>query len=422
MTKKCSFVVLLTCWLVLALTGSAWAASIKYTGPLRQGDRGTQVAYLQQALAQKGLFPANLVTGYYGSITRGAVQKLEKNYGLPVDGRVAQAEWSILFGSSSVTPKNKRLVLGYYTTDYPGDKESYQDLATYADYIDQIATFDCWVNENGYLQGMPSAEALALSRQKDVGMQLLVHNFIGGGFAGDFILQVLENPRSRQTLVREIVYVVNKYNLAGVNIDFEGIPPRGRQAYTTFVRELAGRLVTQDRLLTLSVPAKSADNPANSWSGAYDYAALGQMVDYLAIMSYDQHWSGGAPGPVASLPWVVSVLDYATKVVPSNKILLGIGCYGYDWPEYKLGRAVKWKDMPGLIAKTAQPQWSDQYSVPYLVYWQGGVKHQVWFENKYSLAIKLQLLSNYNLGGIAIWRLGYTDDQFWQTVAAGLRR
>ncbi|MGQ9558267.1 MAG: glycosyl hydrolase family 18 protein [Desulfurispora sp.] len=420
MTRRCGFVVLLACWLVMIMSGTARASTL-FSGPLKPGDRGTQVAYLQQALARQGLFPAQLITGYYGSITRGAVQNLEKKYGLPVDGRVAQAEWSILFGTSAVAPKNKRLVLGYYTTDYPGDQASYQDLATYAGYIDQIATFDCWVNENGYLQGVPSADALKLSRQKNVGMQLLVHNFMNGGFAGDFILRVLENPRSRQTLVREIVYVVNKYSLAGVNIDFEGIPPRGRQVYTTFVRELAGRLAGEGRLLTLSVPAKSADNPYNSWSGAYDYAALGQLADYLAIMTYDQHWWGGAPGPVASLPWVVSVLDYATAVIPAQKVLLGIGCYGYDWPEQRVGRAVKWKDMPALIARTAQPQWSEQYSVPHLVYWQGGVKHQVWFENKYSLAIKLKLLSSYNLGGIAVWRLGYTDAQFWQTVAAGLR-
>jgi len=55
--------------------------------------------------------------------------------------------------------------------------------------------------------------------------------------------------------------------------------------------------------------------------------------------------------------------------------------------------------------------------VPYLIYWKNGVRHQVWFENRYSLAIKLGMVKNYNIGGIAFWRMGFEDDSFWETLA-----
>ena len=54
----------------------------------------------------------------------------------------------------------------------------------------------------------------------------------------------------------------------------------------------------------------------------------------------------------------------------------------------------------------------------YLIYYdQRGYRHEVWFENRFSLALKLDLANRYDLAGIAVWRLGFEDYSFWQTVA-----
>jgi hypothetical protein len=44
-----------------------------------------------------------------------------------------------------------------------------------------------------------------------------------------------------------------------------------------------------------------------------------------------------------------------------------------------------------LTSKYRGVRWNDYYASPYLVYYEKGVKHEVWFENKYSLRIKLDL-------------------------------
>jgi spore germination protein YaaH len=214
---------------------------------------------------------------------------------------------------------------------------------------------------------------------------------------------------------------VDKYNFSGVNIDLEGIPAYGRQSYTDFLRELGAVLREKNKLLTVAIPAKTYDNAKDHWSGAYDYKAIGKLADYVVIMSYDEHWFGGAPGPVASLPWVTKVIEYGVNTIPRSKILMGIGCYGYDWPASGQGKAITWKAMDGLVKMYGNVLWDDNNSVPHLVYWKGGKKHNVWYENSYSLAIKLKLVNSYNIGGIAIWRLGYEDQSFWETVSKQLK-
>lgn len=394
---------------VMAQTGNQAA--------LKVGSRGEKVSELQYLLQRAGFFPAGQkITGYYGWITYGAVTALEKKNGLPVDGQVGNDEWNILYAS-----KSSRVVLGYYTVDYPGDRLSHNSLINYNHLIDQVAMFDYGIDARGYLGGNPSTEGIDLAKKSGVKALMVVHNFSGGTFdrqAGNSAISVKAN---RQNLVKEIMYLVKKKGYDGVNIDIEGISGYCRDDFNAFLEELSGRMNAESKLLTVAVPAKTVDDYNNNWSGAFDYKTIGRLADYVVIMSYDEHWGGGPAGPVASLPWVTRVMDYAVKTIPSQKILMGIGCHGYDWPQGQTGKAVKWRDIPAL-SRYGSVSWNNYYSVPYLTYWKNGVKHQVWFENRYSLAIKLGLVENYNLGGIAFWRMGFEDPSFWQTIEAKLDR
>jgi spore germination protein len=49
-------------------------------------------------------------------------------------------------------------------------------------------------------------------------------------------------------------------------------------------------------------------------------------------------------------------------------------------------------------------------------YWQGGVKHEVWFQDERSIAAKCALVHKHKVAGIAIWAIGYGGSSFWQTI------
>ena len=58
-------------------------------------------------------------------------------------------------------------------------------------------------------------------------------------------------------------------------------------------------------------------------------------------------------------------------------------------------------------------EWDDAAKVPHFKYG----AHEVWFENADSAKQKLDLVSKYNIAGIAIWRLGQEDPKLWDVIS-----
>lgn len=328
---------------------------------------------------------------------------------------------AMFFPSPADAGKAKPVVMGYYSKDWYTDHDSYNALAKYHNHLNFAATFTARINNNGQLvvDFLPS-EGISLAKKKGVKPLLVVHN-IHKGMDTAAASAVLGDPQKRWRLATNIASFVKKHGYAGVNIDLEAVPVKNRDDYSKFLWELQGLLKPGGYLLTVAVPAKNSPQWNNSWSGAYDYKEIGKAVDYVMLMTYDEHWFGGQAGPIASLPWVQSVLDYAVSQMPSQKVLLGLAAYGYDWSPGKT-RSVKWKDVNGLVQQTgATVQWDNASSSPYFYYWTGSQKHQVWFENKYSLGIKLGLVKTYKLGGVGLWRMGFEDEAFWNTLHTKLK-
>ena len=133
-------------------------------------------------------------------------------------------------------------------------------------------------------------------------------------------------------------------------------------------------------------------------------------------MTYDEHYSGGSPGPVASYPWVEKVIKYALRHFAPDKIILGIAAYGYDW-RWGSGKALTYSAIQKLIdSHKIFPKWHNLYRTPYFTYRSWGINHEVWYENRYSTVAKMELVRNYGLKGVAVWRLGYEDPAIWTAI------
>jgi spore germination protein YaaH len=384
-------------------------------GNLRLGDRGPDVTLLQTKLKVAGFYQGEKVSGYFGLNTLFAVSKFEKANRLRVDGIVDAEEWIALQKLTAIpADKLKKMVLGYYTVDYTGDKLSYNSLDKYSSYIDTVATFSFKVNRDGSLTGEVPQDALKLAKERSVETLLLVHN-IGQPIDSDAAHYALSVAENRSRLEANIMSKVKANGYNGVNIDIEALPPGDRQYYNIFLKELGDQLHKENLLLTVSIPAKTFDSTNDSWSGAYSYKDIGQLVDQAMIMTYDEHWFGGSPGPIASVPWINKVMDYAVEVMPREKIFLGVAAYGYDWSSQGT-RAVRWNQVNDLVKNSGNVIWDNTNSVPCVIYYKNGVRHELWFENNYSLRFKLETVKSYNVSGIAIWRLGFEDDSFWKMV------
>jgi spore germination protein YaaH len=77
-----------------------------------------------------------------------------------------------------------------------------------------------------------------------------------------------------------------------------------------------------------------------------------------------------------------------------------------------------------LLEKTAKEHWDSDALSPYITYTEGGKIQTIYYENSRSLSYKLDLVNETNMGGIAIWALGYegSSRELWDVIDHKLHR
>ena len=316
------------------------------------------------------------------------------------------------------TPAGDMTVLGYYT----GSSSSLASATSAQTAVTAVSMDIMLVNADGSLTGALSNQVMDSDTALGRNSYICLSNFGSSDFDpaiahGAMVTHLADTLDSIATLAEST-------GLTGVNIDFEGIYPSDRDAYSAFVQALAGRLHAVHAKLLLSVPAKTLDDPNDDWSWPYDYHAIGQYADVIQVMTYDEHVPGYGAGPVSGSDWMRAALVYAESQIPAAKILLGLPAYGYDWNlTTGGGSAVTWKNIPALLASThAVEQWDSASDSPYIDYVaQDSSQHQVWYENTRSIKLKSHLAVSLGIGGVSMWALGYEDATFWNAVEAGLK-
>ncbi len=324
-----------------------------------------------------------------------------------------------------VHPKSGRYVAAWMPTDWDTDNARASFEAN-LDYIDEISPVWYEMRSNGTLNVLGGGRDQTLVDAAHAAGVLVLPS-ITNGFDPDRTGYVLRNPERRAQFVRRILDEVEEYNYDGVDIDFEGMPAAERDVFTAFVRELADGLHERGLLLAIAIHARTSDAGGAPGAQAQDWYAIGQAVDRFRLMTYDYHWSGGGPGPVAPIYWCQEVIEYAKTQVDPSKIELGVPFYGYDWVANS-GWPVTWLDIQELIEiykpKVSLLERDSQGEVAESTFTyrdREGV-HTIWYASRRSLEAKLDLVQRYDLAGIAIWRLGGEDPQYWEAIHEKLAR
>jgi chitinase len=239
----------------------------------------------------------------------------------------------------------------------------------------------------------------------------------------------LGSATAMQKATQAIVAAVKSAGGDGVNLDFEFVPGSARAQFVSFVQGMTSAMHA-----TIPGSDVSIALPGVSYPG-YDITALAAACDTLMIMSYDFHYAGSDPGPVAPLAdsseWRAgsqssSVTLFKSQVANAKQLVLGLPLYGYDYEASSstvpgthvagtTATAVEWKNCPSLAAVYGR-KWDAASSTPYLVYQQAGAWRQLWYEDVESLGLKIDLVVASDIGGIGLWNLTYADESFWGVV------
>jgi spore germination protein len=242
---------------------------------------------------------------------------------------------------------------------------------------------------------------------------------------------LLSSPVQRAAHVTALADLVTTNGYDGIDLDYETMNSGGtatdktavRTGFVALARELGAVLDARGKLLSITVgPRTRATDP--SWA-VFDYAGLGAFADRFRIMTYDHHWRNGVPGAVAPLPWVDTVIAYATTAVPRAKVDIGVPLYGYDWPAdptqpdgYGTAASLTYQQAEALRAQYgAVRQYSTTDAAPSFVYTTAaGVRHVVWYNDVDATKAKMNLVGRYAVHGLAFWAVGSEDARQWPAL------
>ena len=295
-----------------------------------------------------------------------------------------------------------------------------QIIREVGDYLTYLSPFSYQVRADGSLAPINDNAMLAEARAHRVAALLTITNFRGGNFDTELVDSILQSEALQNTLIESMLSVMREKGYYGVNIDFERISPEKREAYNSFLRRVVAALHPENYVVSTALAPKDADIRTGAWHGAHDYAAHGEIVDFVIIMTYEWGWSGGPPYAVAPIDLVEDVIRYAVSVIPSRKIMMGMPLYGYDWqlpfmPDERWARRLSPQQALMLAAQEgAEIRFDEQTQTPTFQYYDdNNAQHEVWFEDARSVRAKLMLVNKYDLRGVSYWVLGLPFPQNW---------
>ncbi|GGC78304.1 germination protein [Thalassobacillus devorans] len=285
-----------------------------------------------------------------------------------------------------------------------------------------LSPFTYSIREDGTITEMREILVLEAARATGVAPLLVLTNFRDRSFDSDIAATILRSPELKETLITNIIETMEEKGYTGLNIDFEYVYPEDRENYNDFLRRTVARLRPAGYTVSTALAPKESADQAGLLYEAHDYAAHGEILDFVVIMTYEWGWAGGEPWAIAPINKVRDVLDYAVTEIPPAKIMMGIPLYGRDWKipwqQGTFARTVSPKEAVQLAARYGvNIQYDEEYQSPFFRYVDAsGQEHEVWFEDARSMQAKYETIKEYGLRGGSYWVLGSPFPQNWPVL------
>ena len=318
------------------------------------------------------------------------------------------------------TEKNPYLRAAFYT---PWTQStSLPALEKYGDKLNTIFPEWFFIDTVTYkLQTRIDSAGLAVMKKKQLRIIPIFNNFNSklGDFDGRLLHVILNDTVKRNNIIRQLADTLNYYGLQGINTDFEELNEKSDKPLTLFQQKLYNTLHPLGMTVTMDVAVHNDD---------YDYKELSKYNDYIVLMAYDQFNNSTKPGPVSAQKWVEDALDWTAGKIESEKIILGISGYGYDWAMDEAGKVEEVDDFTysDLVNKAKAVNAvidydNDTYNLHYSYTEErresdGSVeklKHEVWFTDAATSFNILRFSDEYATAGTALWRMGSEDPRLW---------
>ncbi len=278
--------------------------------------------------------------------------------------------------------------------------------------------------------GWSTANVVTVAQQNGVRVNLCVTLFSSHAtFFG--------SSSAQQTLISNLISLIQQRNANGVNIDFEGVPSSQKTALTNFMINLCNQMHSSIPGSQVSIDLYSVD-----WNGVFDIAAMNPYVDLFIIMGYDYYYGGSTTagpcdplyqfGTTYNYTLSKSVTYYLNKGASKNKLILGLPYYGREYTTTSNSVPSSVLNPPNSVTMTfttvmqntsgnyinGNKFWEGDSFTPYWMFQSGGNWKQCFVNDGYSIRKRLDLVNQRGIGGMGIWALGYDDayPDYWNAI------
>jgi spore germination protein len=323
-------------------------------------------------------------------------------------------------GQELIIPKASEKQGTIYVNGYAFPNINRDVLNSTLPYLTYLSIFSHQVRPDGSLVQINDTPLIEAARSAGVAPMLVITNIEeGASFSGELAHTILTDGQAQDALVENIVTTLREKNYYGLDVDFEYIFPEDREEYNNFMRRLSATLRPLGYTLTVALAPKLSADQRGVLYEAHDYPVMGALVDHVILMTYEWGYTYGPAMAVSPINQVRRVLNYAVTAIPSEKILMGMPNYGYDWTlPFIRGSAARTLTNTGAVLQAERVRAAIQYDTvsqaPFYTYYDSEKrKHEVWFDDARSIQARLALVRAYDLGGVSYWTINSFMPQNW---------
>ena len=265
----------------------------------------------------------------------------------------------------------------------------------------------------GNIESWVEKSTIELINYSDVAIIPMLSNFYNKRWNGDSTYSLLKDPKSRRNLILNIKKTLVRNKFQGINIDFESLPKKINPYLIQFSKELQANLQPAGLLTTIDIDPELTN---------ISYKELAPYYDFIFVMAYNEHYPDGEPGSIASLGFVEKALDDAMGEVPSEKIVVCVAAYGFDWQKGKSATKMSYQGLISLAKEYEEDVYFNMSQSDLMMKYNDddGNEHEVHCNDACGIFNTIRTAQDYNAGGIALWYLGSEDDRIWSFFSKNL--
>lgn len=346
------------------------------------------------------------------------------------DGYIGYIENRRLDGREQVTPESsfeapvytsismdEKVRLGFHQVtrqEANNTLESYVSVTKDMNVI--VPTWFNVISDDGTYNSLASKEYVDKAHEMGLQVWAMVENVSTQESVKNLNTKTLMSSTStRRKLIENLMKEADTYGFDGFNLDFESLKAEAGPHYVQFIRELS--VSCRQKGLVLSV-----DNYVPSpYSAFYNRREQGIVADYVIVMGYDEHYAGGDAGSVASISYVKDGIENTLKEVPKEKVINAVPFYTRVWTvnegkttskAYGIADARQW-----VADNHVDLTWDQELGQFYGSTVNGNGEQYIWMEDEKSMALKIGLVKDFDLAGVACWKLGFESSDIWDIVS-----